>query len=572
MVEATLKIANTLGGSTWTYGNATFSKEQLQSSTRLRDDGTIEVGHLEVMIYSPTFMGASSPLTLPERYPAGHAREGQVFRPRVVLELDGEAVFEGTTSKGGIATDPADESGSRIWNVRLEDTALSDTLEQLRAANIYDAPLLAVYGRDTHWIEANTGWPASPNDADPVRWYKVPQVWRTLIEELEGLSIGTQITLFPNALNPTAEEPVMCSVESSYTVGGAVLFPHTLPEWTGEEFLEALQGITGMRLRAEYDPFPAGTVTLHEIEGEWTPAVGTLPDLTDRQGDPYDLSTQQPAEPDFALWYELGQRFGGSYAARERRPFGSGEEPPNDGLQSIPFGLPTYTDKSSNGSPVTGTPNIGNEGAFISAQEAGDLVYYRYAELSTPPVFHSEVWLTKHYKRHTLSSAPLHVVEGRFDVLGLDLAVGEIEAGFMLEGEQWLVRGYDVEEERDVAKIRGVRPTAGYDPASADTALVGPPEDLLLTPQTTQNTQSQQVIYYLAFYWIHPIAYFREDVTFEYEVFNPDGTTYDTGTVEEAYYQTDLLTAQEPTGYSARVRTIYPQGPGWTSPWVDVSQ
>ena len=589
MKEATLHIdGSRLGAGVWMYPNAQFSKAQLESSGNLTDDGTIEIGHLDVTLLSESVMGASSVLDLP-----GEVNK-TTFRPRCSLELGGESIFEGTVSKSAVSSSPA-IAEKRVWKLRLEATALSDVMDHLKGQHIAAPSLLDAYNQPNIWIEARTAWPNHPDSTDSsngselIRWYKLPDLWRTIIGEASNIDlvVGRRyvktITLFPHPRTSAATTPTIMSLQSAETDdNGNVFLPHSLPDWTGKDLLEALQDITGLRLTAEYAPFPSDSVRLAEYKGTWTPVENSLPSLHGREGDsPYDLTTEEPSESDFALWYDGGGAGPQTYAASDVKPFDEDGNPSNNGTREIPlrppkFPNPTeersglYYDDDSTELIYIGTDTTVNDSdTFIAAQQEDDLIAYR-AQDDTPPEVYNEIWLNEHFHRHALASAPLHKASGTFDREGMTLKIGDLSGGFELEGTQWMVRSIQQKEEGSKsADVEGVRPTDEYDSAPSTRSLFSTPRDPTL--MATESPRRSEYDATLVFSWDPPAATRLQPENYDYEIFDDNGDLAYSGTKSETSFQDTKKDSRREVfvGYSARVRAKYSVATGWTSSWID---
>jgi hypothetical protein len=588
MRKATLRInKGPLGEGAWTYPDARFSEAQLESSGNLTGDGTIEIGHVDVTLLSESVMGVASVLDLP-----GEA-DGDPYRPRCSLALGDETIFEGTVSKSAVSSSPAvGKEKERVWELRLEATALSDVMNYLEAQHIAAPSLLSVYDQIGLWIEANTAWPGHPDSTDSsngsaqIRWYKLPDLWRTVIGEAPEISYvpatpgnPARITLFehPRAQGEATTPAVMSLQAAETDDSGNVTLPHSLPDWTGKDLLETIQSITGLRLEAEYDPFPSAWIRVTEIEGTWTPAATTLPSLHGREGSsPYDLTTEEPSEADFALWYEGGGAGPETYVATDIKPFDGNDEPRNDGTREIPLRPPEFPDPTEEQSEkyytdsseliyVGSGTTVNDSDAFIAAQQEGDLIAYR-AQDGSPPDVYNEVWLNEHFQRHPLASAPLHKASGTFDRKGLLLRIGVLGDGFELEGEQWMVRSIQRKEEGSKsADIEGVRPTAEYDPDPPTPELFGEPRNPTLTAIEGRYGAELKLV------WDAPDETRLQPENYDFEIYDDEGNLAYSGTKSQRVVKRAAQQAGREVfvGYYARVRANYSIASGWTSSWVD---
>ena len=590
LLNATLKIADGAGG-TYTYPNAKFDQRELGSKTSLSGEGQVEKGDFKVGLRSAQLMGASSPLGLPG------GSLGAPFQPRAAVELGGEIVFEGRVSKADVASDPADAQGKREWDVTIQDSALADVLGALAATEVFDEDIISADGLyqelTTHWTDEE-GEKQGPQD---LRWYDVALLWRTAVDVAGPFAFEKQIDLFPLSVEYVngdgnddthyrAQRPLICSLEAAdFDAQGRARISHTLPSWTGKELYRFLRAVTGYRLRADYDPFPSEVARLTEIEGEHRPPTPELPALGDyEKSERYDLSTSRPEKPDFAL--RLGEQTLGdsvpppdvaTYAAFHRAITTDGKAA-NENVQKADMRAPRYkaqdkhsfTDGDFEERYTAGELHIDTEHVFWTAMTEGNPTKLRARDPqgSTKPDTYNETWLSEHYWRHVLAAAPLHEVTGRFDVSELpDIRVGEIDAGFRLEGEDWLAKSIERNEDLQTAKVVGVRPTAEFDPGRLGQPVLGPPERVVLIGRVNEGADPE---YFLEVSWEIPTGGVRPE-DYRWEIYDEDGSVTAYGQTQSTSVSTKVTQGEFNSADYAQVRSRYTLAPEWKSDWSQSS-
>ena len=589
LLDATLKINDGSEGN-YTYPNAKFAKRELRSKVQLNDEGRIENGDFKIGLRSTRFMGATSPLGI------DGGSFADPFQPRAAVELGGENVFEGRISKADVACDPADPDGEREWDVTIRGSAFADVLDALSDTHVGNN---SVSNFDTRQ-SLNTHWEANDTrNEDTIYWYDIVGMWRNAVEAVGPFSFEQTIDLFPLEVeytdsngNPAtyyrAQRPLMCSLQASeFDDNARRLQFGVLPDWTCEKLYEFLHAVTGFRLLANYDPFPSAAVRLTEIEGQHEPPASSLPTLSSYK-DRYDLSTKRPQKKDFALWSEGETLEDASpppdvavYAAHD--PQVAGGEPDNESTRELDIRPPTYerqeketfSDGDFSERYTTGEPFVDTENIFWTALTETSTAYNDATKLRArdsggggKPDVYSEIWLRQHYWRHALVAAPLHEVTGEFDVSDLaPMTVGDIEGGFVLEGKDWLVKSIERNEDKETARVVGVRPTAEYDPSPLAGLVFGAPVNVMLLGRRT----SDDTEHFLSVSWEDPTRGALQPNDYDSEVWDQEDNRRITNMAggrlhsgwnavsEDDYYDADY----------ARVKALYNLAPEWESPWAE---
>jgi hypothetical protein len=518
-LDATLRVKRAQTGQVLTYGNAQIAQEDLVSQNRFSSDGLIEKDSLEVSFLSPTFLGFQSLEALPE------GSLGDPLRHRCEIVMDGETILDGSVKKTGVSTDPPDENGQRAWTVRVEADAMDRVLSYLASVRLLDRPLTNHYDNEDTYrrlptsvadvTAESTGEPTR----DTFRWYSIEELWRETVRE-GGFTFERTIPLFPVTFRYAATDITtqtktinarvsLCSLDDAdINDGGDIFIIDSLPDISGKALYDLVTQLTGLRVRARYEPFPSEEVKLYEIEGAWDSERSlTLPDLTERQQNDtrYDLSTEEPEKPGFAVAYanvpgastNTNVPRVAAYASQsplldqEGKPVGDGVLKVDAslalwrgyGLDEVAIGdQPPRMYQHSDGYEeelYEAIPYIKKDGTYIASvspvkNEADDgssrrqILAMRYPEstggLDPPPEPRGGSWAAVQHPRHTIRAARLHQIT--LDVglpEGSELAVGEPRGGFEVAGERYLTRDLQVNADKGSARVEGVRPTKTYD-------------------------------------------------------------------------------------------------------------
>jgi hypothetical protein len=229
-----------------------------------------------------------------------------------------------------------------------------------------------------------------------------------------------------------------------------------------------------------------------------------------------------------------------------------------------------FTDGDFDERYTAGELHIDTEHVFWTAITEGNPTNLRARdpEGSEKPDAYNEIWLNEHYWRHALAAAPLHKVTGRFDVSGLPpFRVGEIDAGFSLEGEDWLVRSIERNRDLGTAKIVGVRPTAEYSPGRLIGSVLGAPERVVLIGRVNTGADPE---YFLEVSWGLPTGGVRPE-NYYWEIYDEDGSATAWGQTQGTSVSTPVTQAEFDSADYAQVRSRYTLAPEWKSDWSQSS-
>ena len=258
-------------------------------------DGEVEMGSLDVGIYTDRLTDAASPLDL---------RPG---RHRAVVRVDGRDVIDGTIERTEVRADgPSPTTGERSWTVTVRDTAAAVVAAGLSDVRLRDGATLGRIRQESGEVSLQTL--VHDHDlrvlAESWRWYDLRAMLAAALRQAgaSAVDMGPEWTLGVWYTDADGSPALHRHRGVRYAVATA---RGRVPDWSGDDLWEFVRDITGALRSARYDAYPGGIITASVRDGRWRePAAEGLPqppDVSELVGDAYDLILEPAEAPGLRL-------------------------------------------------------------------------------------------------------------------------------------------------------------------------------------------------------------------------------------------------------------------------------